>query len=71
MRLVTLLSLLLIAIGPLAQTFQTTNLAQRLGVLFSQIVPDSKLLILGGAMVDLASAREWACRPRSPTWSSP
>ena len=51
LRLVTLLSLLLIAIGPLAQTFQTTNLAQRLGVLFSQIVPDSKLLILGGAMV--------------------
>ena len=51
MRLVTLLSLLLIAIGPLAQTFQTTNLAQRLGVLFSQIVPDSTLLILSGAMV--------------------
>ena len=51
LRLITLLSLLLIAIGPQAQTFQTTNLAQRLGVLFSQIVPDSKLLILGGAMV--------------------
>lgn len=51
LRLITLLSLLLIAIGPLAQTFQTTNLAQRLGVLFSQIVPDSTLLILGGAMV--------------------
>lgn len=51
LTLVTLLSLLMIAVGPLAQTFQTTNLAQRLGVLLSQIVPDSKLLILIGAMV--------------------
>ena len=49
--LITLLSLLLIAVGPLAQTFQTTNLAQRLGVLLSQVVPDSKLLMLTGAMV--------------------
>ena len=49
--LITLLSLLLIAVGPLAQTFQTTNLAQRLGVLLSQIVPDSKILMLTGAMV--------------------
>ena len=48
--LVTLLSLLLIAVGPLAQTFQTTNLAQRLGVLLSQIIPDSKFLVLLGAM---------------------
>jgi len=51
LALITLLSLLLIAIGPLAQTFQTTNLAQRLGVLLSQVVPDSKLLMLTGAMV--------------------
>jgi len=51
MTLVTLLSLLLIAVGPLAQTFQTTNLAQRLGLLLSQAVPDSKFLILVGAMV--------------------
>ena len=49
--LITLLSLLLIAVGPLAQTFQTTNLAQRLGMLLSQVVPDSKLLMLTGAMV--------------------
>ena len=51
LALITLLSLLLIAVGPLAQTFQTTNLAQRLGVLLSQVVPDSKLLMLTGAMV--------------------
>ncbi len=49
--IVTLLSLLLIAIGPLAQTFQTTNLAQRLGLLVIQILPDSKILMLLGAMV--------------------
>ena len=51
LALITLLSLLLIAVGPLAQTFQTTNLAQRLGAFLSQIVPDSKLLMLTGAMV--------------------
>ncbi|MGI9384634.1 MAG: TRAP transporter permease [Methyloligellaceae bacterium] len=51
LMLITLLSLLLIAVGPLAQTFQTTNLAQRLGVLLSQIVPDNTFLMLSGAMV--------------------
>jgi len=51
LALITLLSLLLIAVGPLAQTFQTTNLAQRLGALLAQIVPDSKFLMLVGAMV--------------------
>ena len=49
--LITLLSLLLIAVGPLAQTFQTTNLAQRLGAFLAQIVPDSKFLMLFGAMI--------------------
>ncbi len=49
--IVTLLSLLLVAIGPLAQTFLTTNLSNRLAILLVQILPDSKFLLLLGTMV--------------------
>lgn len=49
--IVTVLSLLVIAIGPLAQTFSTTALAGRLGVLIVDILPDSLFLMLVGAMV--------------------
>ena len=49
--IVALLSLLLIAIGPLAQTFQTTNLAGRLGSILVLVLPDSTFLMLLGAMV--------------------
>jgi TRAP transporter 4TM/12TM fusion protein len=45
------LCLLLVAIGPLAQTFVTTNLAGRASALLVHVVPDSALIILGGAMV--------------------
>ena len=51
LNIVTLLSLLLIAIGPLAQTFLTTALASRLGIVMTRILPDSQLLMLGVAMV--------------------
>ena len=51
LNIVTLLSLLLIAIGPLAQTFLTTALASRLGIVMTQILPDSQLLMLAVAMV--------------------
>jgi len=49
--LVTVLSLLLIAIGSLGQTIMTTNLSGRLGMVLLEILPDSKLLLLIGAMV--------------------
>lgn len=49
--IVTLLSLLLVAIGPLAQTFLTTNLSNRLAIVLVQILPDSKFLLLIGTMV--------------------
>ncbi len=45
------LSLLLVAIGPLAQTFVTTNLAGRASALLVHVVPDNALVILVGAMV--------------------
>jgi TRAP transporter 4TM/12TM fusion protein len=45
------LCLLLVAIGPLAQTFVTTNLAGRASSLLVHIVPDNALIILVGAMV--------------------
>ena len=47
--LVSLLSLLLIAIGPLAQAFQTTNLSGKLGIWLIGILPDSKIILLIGA----------------------
>lgn len=49
--IVTLLSLLLVAIGPLAQTFLTTNLSNRLAIVLVQILPDSKFLLLLGTMI--------------------
>jgi TRAP transporter 4TM/12TM fusion protein len=45
------LCLLLVAIGPLAQTFTTTNLAGRGSALMVHIIPDNALIILVGAMV--------------------
>ena len=49
--LVTLLSLLIIAIGPLGQTMITTNLSGRLGSVLVDILPDAPLLLLFGAML--------------------
>lgn len=49
--LVALLSLLLIAIGPLGQVMLTTNLSGRLGSVLVQYLPESQLLLLLGAMV--------------------
>ena len=49
--LVTLLSLLIIAIGPLGQTMITTNLSGRLGSVLVDILPDAPLLLLAGAMI--------------------
>jgi len=49
--LVTVLALLLIAIGALGQTVMTTNLSGRLGMVLVELLPDSKLLLLIGAMV--------------------
>ncbi len=49
--IVTLLSLLLVAIGPLAQTFLTTNLSNRLAILLVHVLPDSKFLLLLGTMI--------------------
>lgn len=49
--IVTLLSLLLVAIGPLAQTFLTTNLSNRLAIVLVHVLPDSKFLLLLGTMV--------------------
>jgi TRAP transporter 4TM/12TM fusion protein len=47
--LVSVLSLLLIAIGPLGQAFQTTNLSGKLGIWLITVLPDSKILLLIGA----------------------
>jgi TRAP transporter 4TM/12TM fusion protein len=49
--LVSVLSLLLIAIGPLGQAFQTTNLSGKLGIWLISILPDSKIVLLVGAAV--------------------
>ncbi len=49
LMLVSLLSLLLIAIGPLGQAFQTTNLSGKLGIWLITILPDSKIVLLIGA----------------------
>jgi len=48
-ELIALLSLLLIAIGPLGQVFLTTNLSGRLGTFLISVLPESKLLLLFGA----------------------
>ncbi|HEX6317521.1 MAG TPA: TRAP transporter fused permease subunit [Burkholderiales bacterium] len=47
--LVSLLSLLLIAIGPLGQAFQTTNLSGKLGIWLITVLPDSMIVLLMGA----------------------
>ncbi|MGQ0546217.1 MAG: TRAP transporter permease [Betaproteobacteria bacterium] len=49
LMLVSLLSLLLIAIGPLGQAFQTTNLSGKLGIWLITILPDSQIVLLVGA----------------------
>ncbi|NQV83223.1 MAG: TRAP transporter fused permease subunit, partial [Rhodospirillales bacterium] len=49
--LVSILSLLLIAIGPLGQVMLTTNLSGRLGAALIQYLPDTQLILLIGAMV--------------------
>ncbi|MEK9673433.1 MAG: TRAP transporter fused permease subunit [Rhodospirillaceae bacterium] len=49
--LVAVLSLLLIAIGPLGQVMLTTNLSGRLGAVLIQYLPDSQLILLFGAMI--------------------
>jgi TRAP transporter 4TM/12TM fusion protein len=49
--LVSLLSLLLIAIGPLGQAFQTTNLSGKLGIWLIGVLPDSRIVLLAGAAV--------------------
>jgi TRAP transporter 4TM/12TM fusion protein len=51
LALVSLLSLLLIAIGPLGQAFQTTNLSGKLGIWLITILPDSTIVLLIGAAV--------------------
>jgi TRAP transporter 4TM/12TM fusion protein len=51
LMLVSVLSLLLIAIGPLGQAFQTTNLSGKLGIWLITILPDSQILLLIGAAV--------------------
>ena len=49
--LVAILSLLLIAVGPLGQIMLTTNLSGRLGSALIQYLPDTQLILLLGAMV--------------------
>jgi TRAP-type uncharacterized transport system fused permease subunit len=49
--LVAILSLLLIAVGPLGQVMLTTNLSGRLGSALIQYLPDTQLILLLGAMV--------------------
>ena len=49
--LVTLLSLLLIAIGPLGQVMITTNLSGRLGTVLLTVLPDTAIVLLIGAMI--------------------
>lgn len=51
LTLVAILSLLLVAVGPLGQIMLTTNLSGRLGVMLIQYLPDSQILMLLGAMV--------------------
>lgn len=49
--LTTLLSLLILAIGPLGQVMVSTNLSGRLATLLATILPDNEILLLIGAMV--------------------
>ena len=45
-ELVLVLSILILLIGPLAQSFQTTGLSNNFGVYLALLVPDSKIVIL-------------------------
>ena len=49
--LTTLLSLLILAIGPLGQVMVSTNLSGRLATFLATVLPDSEILLLIGAMV--------------------
>jgi TRAP transporter 4TM/12TM fusion protein len=49
LAMAAILSLLLIAIGPLGQAFLTTNLANRLGTVAILLLPDSQIMMLLGA----------------------
>ena len=49
LAMAAVLSLLLIAIGPLGQAFLTTNLANRLGTVAILMLPDSQIVMLLGA----------------------
>jgi TRAP transporter 4TM/12TM fusion protein len=51
LAMAAILSLLLIAIGPLGQAFLTTNFANRLGTIAVLFLPDSQILMLIGAAV--------------------
>lgn len=51
MLLTTILSLLILAIGPLGQVMVSTNLSGRLATLLATILPDVELLLLIGAMI--------------------
>lgn len=47
-EMIAVISLLLIAIGPLGQVFLTTNLSGRIGTFLITVLPDSKFLLLFG-----------------------
>ncbi len=49
--LTTLLSLLILAIGPLGQVMVSTNLSGRLATLLATTLPDNEILLLIGAML--------------------
>lgn len=51
LNICTVLCLLLIAIGPLAQMATTTNIACNLGIVLAQAVPDNLPLVLVGTMI--------------------
>lgn len=51
MEVCTILCLLLVALGPLAQTATTTNLAGKLSAAMSGIVPSNLFVVLIGAMI--------------------
>ncbi len=51
LEMAAILSLLLIAIGPLGQVFMTTGLSTRLGTLMIMNMPDIELVLLVGAAV--------------------
>jgi len=51
LNICTVLCLLLIAIGPLAQMATTTNIAGNLGVVLAKLIPGNLPLVLVGAMI--------------------